>query len=122
MRKLEAIANSVPAAQTLRAVVQIAEKGEGALTEEDFKQMAELYTKARDELWIVLQSFPEEVQREYKRLFGLWPDEEEASRRSTSSDKEAEVDEEFCLLHKLEHQVQYLEAELEERYSSEEET
>jgi hypothetical protein len=92
------------------------------LTEEDFKQMAELYTKARDELWIVLQSFPEEAQREYKRLFGLWPEEEEASRRSTSSDKEAEVDEEFYLLHKFEHQVESLEAEMEEGYSSEEET
>jgi len=53
--KLEEIPNSGPAVQTLRKIVRIAEKGNGALTAEELKKMAEAYSKARDELRIVFQ-------------------------------------------------------------------
>ena len=53
--KLEEIPNSGPAVQTLREIALIAEKGNGALTAEELKQMAAAYNKARDELRIVFQ-------------------------------------------------------------------
>jgi hypothetical protein len=53
--KLEEIPKSGPAVQILREIARIAEKGNGALTAEELKQMAEAYNKARDELRIVFQ-------------------------------------------------------------------
>jgi len=63
------IPNSRVAVETLQGVSLIAEEGEGALTGEELRQMAQTYAQARRDLRRLFRAFSQEEQREFKDIF-----------------------------------------------------
>ena len=67
--ELEDIPRSAEAVQRLRKISLIAQLRQGPLTVEELRQMAQLYSEARDALRTVFEAFSADEQREFKQTF-----------------------------------------------------